>query len=168
MRRALAVAVLLWAAAPLAAQSLPEAADKQKKERKGQAKVYTDDDLRKAGARTATPPEIGAPADAAKAEPAAAATKPKADEKTDDQLRAEKKADLEKKFQEQQAIIVQVRKAMDDAQRELSDLSNYTMGPRRAALAKVVDDGNAAIAKANAAIADVEEQARRAGVSVSR
>jgi hypothetical protein len=168
MRRALAVAVVLCAAVPLSAQSLTEAAEKQKKERKGQPKVYTEDDLRKAGARVATPPEIAPAGDPAKPEPAAAAAKPKADEKTDDQLRAEKKAELEKKIQEQQAIIVQVRKAMADAQRELGDITNYTMGPRRAALMKVLDDGNAEIAKANAAIADVEEQARRAGVSVSR
>ena len=166
MRRALAVAVVLCAAAPLAAQSLGEAAEKQKKERKGQAKVYTEDDLRRAGMRTATPPEMAPAGEAAKAEPAAA--KPKGDEKTDDQLRAEKRAEFEKKIQEQLATIAQVRKAMDDAQRELSDLSNYTMGPRRAALMKVLDDGNAEIAKANAAIADIEEQARRAGVSVSR
>jgi hypothetical protein len=168
MRRALAVAALLCAAAPLAAQSLPEAAEKQKKERKGQAKVYTDDDLRKAGTRVATPGEAAPATDATKAETAAPGVKPKAEEKTDEQLRAEKKADLEKRIQEQLAIIVQVRKVMDDAQRELNDLSNYTMGPRRAGLAKVVEDGNAEIAKANAAIADIEEQARRAGVSVSR
>lgn len=168
MRRPLAVALLLCAAAPLAAQSLPEAAEKQKKERKGQAKVYTEDDLKRAGARAALPPEAAPPAEAATSEPAAAAAKPKAEEKTDDQLRAEKKAELEKKIQEQQGIIAQVRKMMDDARQELNDLSNYTVGPRRAALLKIIDDGNAEIAKANAAIAEVEEQARRAGVSVAR
>lgn len=165
MRRVLAVAVLLCAAAPLAAQSLPEAAERQKKERKGQARVYTDEDLKRAGARTAFPAE---PAPSAEASPAAAAAKTKAEEKTDDQLRADKKAELEKKIQEQQQIIAQVRKMMDDAQRELNDLSNYTVGPRRAALLKVIDDGNAEIAKANAAMAEIEEQARRAGVSVAR
>jgi hypothetical protein len=168
MRRALAVAVLLFAAGPLGAQSLPEAAEKQKKERKGQAKVYTEDDLRKAGARTATPQELAPSADQAKPDAAGAAAKPKTDEKTDDQLRAEKKAEFDKKIKDQQDLIAQVRKMMDDAQRELSDLSNYTVGSRRGALIKVIDDGNAEIAKANAAIADIEEQARRAGVSVAR
>jgi hypothetical protein len=56
---------------------------------------------------------------------------------------------------------------MADAQAELSDLTNYTYGSSRASLQKIIDDGQAEKAKAQAAIEGLQEEARRLGVSVS-
>jgi hypothetical protein len=61
-----------------------------------------------------------------------------------------------------------VREAMDEAQAELNDLTNYTMGSRRGNLLKRLEDGKAEIARAEQTIADLQEEARREGISVSR
>lgn len=150
---------------PAMAQELAKAAEKQKKARKGDTRVYTEADIRGgAGAsRLAVPPgAAAAAAPAAQAAPAARA----AGEKTDEEIRAEKRADIEKKIQEARALIEETRKAIDGAQLELNDVSNYTYGPRRAEIQKFIEDGQKQIAAQEQAIADLEEQARRAGIPI--
>ena len=176
----LSVAVCL-ALLPLPAQawqsssdqpSLAEVAQKDKERRakeKKPAKSFTDADLKSSGRSTfnvmegvsTTAPAAGE----AKAEGEAApgAAKPK----SDDELRAQKKTDLQRRLDEQKKLIEVVQKAVADAQRELGDVANTTYGSRRDALTKRVDDGAKELAKAQQAIADIQDEARRAGITLS-
>lgn len=174
-RVAVALLALIFGAGSAAAfqePSLAEIAKQEKKRRKAAAKAaeqptrtITETEL-KAGPGTAANPVVDAPAEAGAAAPAAS---PGASpEKTDDQVRDEKRAEIQKKIDEQKERMDKVRQLMADAQLELNDLSNQTMGGRRAALLKLVDDGNAELAACEARISDLEEQARRAGIPVSR
>lgn len=170
MKIAVAVSILLiLPVSALAQETMAQAAERQKKARTGQpkAKVITEDELRTAGTKGYVPaavagsasPQPGAsPGPTPSGAPAAAAPK------SDDQLRAEKKAELEKKMKELTDWIAATKKAMDEAQLELNDLSNVTLGSRREGLQKVIDGGNKNLAEAQQAIADLQEQARRAGI----
>lgn len=158
---------------------LVEQAEKTKRERAARrsagqppAKTFNNDNVKRVG----KPPEDLAPSaeatvaaaagsDAAGAKGAASEAKT---EKTEDQLRAEHRDAIQKKIDDQVKLMDIVREAMDDAQAELNDLTNYTIGSRRGALLKRLEDGKAEIAKAEQTIADLEEEARREGISVSR
>lgn len=161
----LALALSLPALAQDAPESLASVASKEKERRKAtpRAKTYTEVDLAKAS----NPDEnITAPEAAASPAPGAASGKR---DKTEDELRAEKKAQFEKRIAEQVATLGIVRKAMDDAQLELNDMTTMTQfGSRKEALQKLLDDGRAELKKGEEAIAAIEEEARRAGVQVSR
>lgn len=156
----------LLAVQPAVAQELAKAAEKQKKARRGDSKVYTEADIRggPSSSRLAVPPGAarasGAPAGQA------AAASGGAGEKSDDELRAEKKAEVEKKIQDARTRIADTRKAIENAQLELNDVSNYTYGPRRAQIQKFIEDGQKEIAAQEQSIADLEEQARRAGIPI--
>lgn len=169
MKAIVAVSALSLLALPAMAQeTMAQAAERQKKARKGQTKVITDDELK--GVRTkgyvaasadgtpqpnASPAATGAPGDA----PAA---------KSDEEQRAEKKAEIEKKIKQWTEFIADTKKSMDEAQFELNDLASNTFGSRRAGLQKIIDEGNQQVAEAQQAVADLQEQARRAGLAVSR
>lgn len=161
--------LVLALSAPVFAQDAPEslqnAASKEKERRKAapRAKTYTEVDLAKAS----NPNEnIAAPEAAASPTPGSTSGKR---EKTDDETRAEKKAQFEKRIAEQVATLGIVRKAMDDAQLELNDMTTMTQfGSRKEALQKLLDDGRAELKKGEEAIAAIEEEARRAGILVSR
>ncbi len=150
-------------------QSLPDAAAKEKERRKAvaAARTYREADLYRAGASrddvaAAAATESPSPSDS----PQPAAGKR---EKTDDEVRAEKRTAFEKQIAGQVKTMAVVRKAMDDAQLELNDTTTITQfGTRKEALQKVLDDGLAELKKAEAAIASIEEDARRQGVAVSR
>ena len=163
-----------WEAVPASAQSLAEAAAKERERRKGKTtKVVTDQELRGAG-RHLTSLDGGAPvgepspapADSASpapgAQPAAAAP-----QKSDEELRAEKKADLEKRLKQQNDIIAATRKMMEQAQLELNDTGNLTFGGRREALMKIMEEHQKEIAQAEATIEQIREEARRAGIALS-
>lgn len=150
---------------------MAQAAERQKKARKGQTKVITDDELRSTRSKgysaasvdgTTSPQPAASPA----APGAATADAPAA--KTDDQQRAEKKAEIEGKLKQWNDFIAETKKAMDQAQLELNDLGGATFGNRRAGLQKILDEGNQHIAEAQQSIADLQEQARRAGITVAR
>lgn len=161
---------------------LVEQAEKAKRERaarrstaRAPAKSFNNDNVK--GAKPADDPittaaeETGTAATATGAQAAAAkstAPEGKAAEKTDEQLRAEHREAIQKKIDDQLKLMDIVREAMDEAQAELNDLSNYTFGTRRGALLQRLEDGKAEIAKAEQTIADLEEEARRQGISVSR
>ncbi len=152
------------ALAQAATDSLPDAAEREKERRKAtpKAKVYTETSLPKATATGFERVEESSPSATASPAPGKA-------EKTVDEVRAEKKAGYEKRIAEQVRTIEVVRKAMDEAQLELNDVNTITKyGSRKDALLKILDDGQAEIKKADQAIADIEEEARREGISVSR
>ena len=158
---------------------LVEQAEKTKRERAARrsaghppAKTFNNDNVKRAGkpgedstraAETADTAAAGADAAGAKGPAPEAKT-----EKTEDQLRAEHRDAIQKKIEDQVKLMDIVREAMDEAQAELNDLTNYTMGSRRGNLLKRLEDGKAEIAKAEQTIADLEEEARREGISVSR
>lgn len=170
MTLAVGLGLALALAAPAFAQSpaeatLTEAAAKEKERRKAtrSAKEYGEADL----ARTRTPADDFAttPEPAASPSPRAGGKR----EKTDDELRAEKKAGYEKRIADKVAVMEIVRKAMADAQLELNDMTTLTqLGSRKEALQKILDDGAAELKKGEDAIAAIEEEARRAGIQVSR
>ncbi|MGE0452184.1 MAG: hypothetical protein AB7O37_06695 [Vicinamibacteria bacterium] len=161
-----------WEAVPASAQSLAEAAAKERERRKGKTtKVVTDAELRSSGRPTATPPELapaeeGAPAGSASPAPGASPAA-EAPQKSDEELRAEKKADLERRLKQQNDIIAATRKMMEQAQLELNDTGNLTFGGRREALMKIMEEHQKEIAQAEAAIEQIREEARRAGVALS-
>ena len=167
----LAVAV---AAAPAAAQSLGEAAAREKvrrdKEGKRPAlKVITEDELR--GRRTAG--TVSAPAaddtgsastssatPAATATPApggAAAAEP---QKTEEELRAEKVAEWRQKLHDAQANVANLRAKQDEIQGALND-TRTIYGPNRAALVNQLEKAKAAMAEAEQTVANLEEEGRR-------
>jgi hypothetical protein len=160
-----AALVASQAGAQAAGDSLTEAAQRERERRKAvaKAKVYTETSLPKPAASTEFERvDQEAPSSAASPEPA----KPG---KTIDEERAEKKAGYEKRIAEQVKATEVVRKAMDDAQLELNDVTTITQyGSRKDALLKILDDGQVELKKADQAIADIEEEARREGISVAR
>jgi len=159
----------LLAALPAAAQetSLSQAAEKQKKARHGDTKVFTEADLRSAsGSRLAVPAGSASAAEASAAPAAVAATASGQKDKTDEEKRADRKAEIEKKIQEARARIEELNKAISQAQLEMNDVSNYTYGPRRAGVQKFIEDSQKEIAAKNQAIADLQAQARQEGIAV--
>jgi hypothetical protein len=156
------------AGAQAATESLTDAAQREKERRKSapKGKTYTETNLPKPAVvgfeRTDEP--------ATEESQSSAATPPSGKpEKTVDEIRAEKKAGYEKRIAEQVKTIDVVRKAMDDAQLELNDVNTITQfGSRKDALLKILDDGQVELKKADQAISDIEEEARREGISVSR
>jgi len=174
MKQIACLVVLLAATAQLvSAQSLAETAAKEKKRRQSMPasdKVITNDDLGHTGKSISNPDAASATelapekADEEKADEAKA---PEKTEKTDAELREEKRAEIQGKIDEQKKLIDEQQKKVDQAQTELNDLSDGTFGPRRGGLMKTVEDGKAEIAKAQQAIEGLKDQARRAGVRVS-
>jgi hypothetical protein len=152
--------------------TLAEQAEKTKKDREkkrkqagtsGPTKVLTNDDLRSAQGNVIV--LGGVPASSATGAPAAGAA---AAEPTDAETREQKRADLQAQLDAQADFIKRLRESADQTQSELNDLGNYVFGGRRAALAQIVEERQKQIAEAEQAIADLEEQARRAGVSLRR
>jgi predicted nucleic acid-binding Zn-ribbon protein len=161
-----AVSALSLLTLPVAAQeSMAKAAERQKKARKGQTKVITEDELRNLRTKGYVAPSVDGAAAPAPTAPGAA---PAAKEKSDEEQRAEKKAAIEKKIREQSEYAGDIRKQLDDAQVELNDLSTMTLGGRRTELMRLLDEGKKKIAELEQGIADLQEQARRAGIAVSR
>ena len=157
------------------AQSLASIAQAGRRSSRGAGKVFTDADLIAARSRlgpvqavaadTAPLPVEGIPdlgfgsLDQAGSAPAPAAL----DE------RAQRKGALQQQLDQQLKVMDVVRKAVADAQSELNDLTQILFGTgRRAQLIKLVQDGQAELARGELAIAELEEQARRNGFVLSR
>ena len=175
--RASTAAAALLAAAVLAlpqavsAQSLGEAAERAKKERKGgsKSKVITDAELRQAGGTRAEPPvtssepePAAAPAGgAAPAEGAAPATTPAKPEKTEDELRAEAQAGWRDRVQKAQAEVTRLNAEANTLQTSLNDLSQNLYGSNRANTMNRLDEVKKQLAAAQQTVADLEEEGRR-------
>lgn len=176
MRRiVVAAGSLLFLAVPVAAfqegASQTQQAEKVKPEERQKKparpdKVFTNEDLLRRRADAVVTAEE-APAETegeAKAEGGAP-------EKTEDQIRAEKAAEIQKEIDRKAERAAGIRKGMETAQLELNDLSSYTYsagGGRRLALMRFLEDAKAELAKIDQAISELEEKARRQGLSVSR
>lgn len=175
---ALALAACLAVPAASFAQentSLAEQAEKTKKDREkkkdsqpsGPAKLYTNDDLRTAHGNVIV--LGGAPASSVAAPAAgASASVPASREPTEEELRAQKRADLQAQLDAQLDLVKRLRESVNEIQTELNDLSNYMYGGRRFYLRQTLEGRQKQIAEAEQAISDLDEQARRAGVSLSR
>lgn len=171
--RASTAAAALLAAAVLAlpqavsAQSLGEAAERAKKERKGgtKTKVITDAELRQAGGTRPEPPVTSSepePAAApAPAEGAAPATAPAKAEKTEDELRAEAQAAWRGRVQKAQADVTRLNAEASTLQTSLNDLSQNLYGSNRANTMNRLDEVKKQLATAQQAVADLEEEGRR-------
>jgi hypothetical protein len=150
----------------LPAQSLGEAAAKEKEKKKTKsAKVYTDDDLRRAGAGTAIPgaTETGTAPTADGATKTDSTKDPKdPKEKTDDEQKAERQAAWHKKLEKAQADVAQYQKAVDDIQAALGASQSYYT-PSRGKAVSDLDEAKSKLAQATQAAADLQEEGRRSG-----
>lgn len=168
--RILAIGVV-WAVcvAPAFAQSeesLTELARQERERRQktaAPAKVVTERDLPR-GAASSTPAEPGAAAGAAGGQ-ATPAAEPAA---TPEDEREQQRADIQRRIDDELAVIASVEKAMAESERELNNLTDYRFGTRRDLLMKSMEEGRAQIARSNQVIDDLETEARRAGVRVTR
>jgi uncharacterized coiled-coil protein SlyX len=165
-----AVSVMSLFAIPAVAQeSMAQAAERQKKARTGQTKVITESDLRSNRGKGYSAAEVdGAAAQPTTAAVATTAATPAAAPKSDDQVRAEKRAEIEAKIKQWNDFIVETRKSADQAQAEMNDLRDATLGNRRAGLQRIIDEANQHIVEAQQTITELQEQARRSGIPVSR
>ena len=170
--RASTAAAALLAAAVLAlpqvvsAQSLGEAAEKAKKERKGsKTKVITDSELRQAGAGRPEEPVTssdGAPApEASPADGAAASATPAKAEKTEDELKAEAQASWRDRVQKAQAEVTRLNAEANQLQTSLNDLSQNLYGSNRTNTMNRLDEVKKQLATAQQTVADLQEEGRR-------
>ncbi len=150
--------------------SLAGLANRSKKKSE-QSKVITGDDLRRAGGTRRNAPEsVSAnPSSSAEAEvePAAGGDAEAEPEKTEDEIRADLKSDFQSSLAFHQANIETLRKAKQEAEADLGDLATATpsvTSTRRSKQMKLLVDIDRQIAEQEQAIADVKEQARRAGI----
>ncbi len=145
-----------WADSPLAAAARQE--KKRRAKTPDPVKVITDDDLGPASDAPTASEETGSGAEAPPT-PADGASAGDANARRDD-IQREINAQLER--------IRAVRKQVDDAERELADQLGPSFGPRRAQNAQLRDDGLKAIAEIETRVAELEAEAKRLGVSVTR
>lgn len=167
LQAALVTLAFLLVPSALPAQSLSEAAKKEKERRKvaKSGKSYTEDDLRRAGDGYTTG---GAEGDTAATTEAAAKDgeapkKDKAAEKSEDELRAEASVAWRKKVQQAQD---EVKKLTDDMTRVQNDLNDNTGGyytSRRTTLINFLEDTKKKLEAAQQQLSDLEDEGRRNG-----
>lgn len=172
--RVLHAATLVAAAAfmtgPVAsAQSLGEAAAKERAKRKGKSepkKVFTEDDLRSAGGVANIPAAVDTPATAdGQAKPAEGGEKGRQakKEKTPDEIQAEQQAAWRKRVDHAQSEIDRIRQIVNDMQSDLNDTSGGVYTPRRANLQTRLTEAKTNLATAEQMLADAQEEGRRNG-----
>jgi len=158
----------------------PLAALAKKTEKKSSTKVIRADDLRKAKSRVTIPPTTGNNQDAAEDGEAASAAEGGAEggaegegegegegEATPADERAEQQSQLQQQVDEQRELIQRLQAQNEEAQTQLNNQAlAYPGNPRRAQLMERIEKNNEQIAAANQTIADLQSQARRAGVAV--
>lgn len=152
-------------------QSLGEAAAKEKARRKAleeahkkPAKSYSDSDLSNAKGTNASFPsgsDASASADPAAGKDAAATGSKK--EKTDDEKAAEVSAAWHKNLDAANKDAATYRDQVAKIQNDLNDTSSGFYGSRRATMTTQLEDAKKKLADAEAKIADLTEQGRRAG-----
>lgn len=173
-----------WTIALAAALFLPAAlagADGQKiptdKQKKPPKKVITESDLGGQPTRgtvsVATPDAPATEEKGEQAKEAGAATPAASPEPTESDKREARQKEIQAEIDYQAANIRSLQDQIDKAQAELNDLTDLTFSAegtgtgRRAALMKLIEDGNAQIKASRETISTLEEQARQAGVRVS-
>ena len=163
MAAAMLAAAFLAVPAAVQAQSLGEAAERAKKERKGKTtKVITEADLPSSGGYVpVTSAEATEAADSKETakEGTAAATKPA--EKTEDELRAEAEAKWRDQVKKAQADVTKFTQEADAIQYALNDHSTNPYGNNRVSLLNRLEEVKKDIATAKQAVVDLEETGRR-------
>ena len=184
LHAAVALAVLAGLAEVGSAQSLGELAAKEKEKRQGKPapKVITEGDLSRAGKRGTvsmtgeTTPEGGeAPAEGTTAEGGAsgeggaglssgekaAPNKPK--EKTEDELRAERRATWQKEYGVAKEKVRVHTLNVNNIQKDLNDITGGVFTERRNQVLSMLDTEKAALSSAQSELDRLDEEGRRNG-----
>jgi hypothetical protein len=149
------------------AQSLAEAAEKEKARRKqqaGTAKVITQDDLAKSGKGTFSAPEgatepTGTEAKADKDKDG----KPVAEKAKDEKPNVDAQATWKEKVKQTQEAIGKLKESIAKFETSLADMSQNLYGGTRATAASQLEKSRASLAQAEATLADLQEEGRRNG-----
>jgi hypothetical protein len=171
MRQSVACAVAIFVALPsfAAAQSLAEAAAKEREKRKAQkaGKVITEDDLRRAGTGSgnanvsmAAPDAVASPA----ASPAAGqpgAAQPGTKPKTDDEIRAEQQQAWRDKLKKAQDEVQRLTQLTESLQSGLNDLTGNVYGSARTNMINQLEAAKGELKAAQGQVAAIEEEGRR-------
>jgi hypothetical protein len=158
--------------APAPAQSLGEAAAREKERRdkegkKPPAKVFTDNDLGgRAGSGTVSQP--GSSGGSTSPETTGASPAPSAEgkgetklEPTEEELRAQKETVWRKKREVVQDEINRLAEAVDKLQSLVNDMTGTLYGPGRAGLIAQLETGKKSLAEARQMLADLDEEGRQ-------
>jgi hypothetical protein len=161
-------AALLLVAAASPAQSLSDAAAKEKARRKTvtkPGKVITDEDLRTGGGTVSSPGSTPAAAPGASPSPGAegAPKKEGQKEKTADELQAEAQADWRKRLGDANQEAATRRERVNQIQLALNDTSGGVFTPRRASLQTQLEEAQKEAAAADQKVAAITEEGRRQG-----
>jgi chromatin segregation and condensation protein Rec8/ScpA/Scc1 (kleisin family) len=161
---ALLAAAFLAFPLAVSAQSLGEAAERAKKERKGgKAKVITESELRRAGSEPPVTSSETTEASASKETPkeGTAAAAPAKVEKTEEELRAEAEAKWRERLQKANDEVTRLRDEQSQVQRALNDVSQNLYGATRTGLLNRLDAVNKDLATAQQSVSDLQEEGRR-------
>jgi hypothetical protein len=174
----LGAAAVILTGSVATAQSLADAAAREREKRKGKtqgtAKVINEEELRKAGGTVASPAateagtvSTGATSTTAttpgQGDAAAGAKAPAADEKSPDQIKAEQMAAWRQKLdlaRKQVAVYQDLIKAL---QADLNDMSGGVYTPRRAAAQTNLEKTQGELSVTQQTVADLEAEGRRNG-----
>lgn len=175
--RIVPVALLLGAAlaftpAPSSAQSLAEAAAKERERRKaaqGKGKVYTEENVNQVKGGTFSAPSgpggsaaAAAPAEGAAKEAAAGAPAGKK-EKTPEELKAEQEKAWRDKVQKANEEIANLTTRIDALQNAVNDLSQNLYGSMRSSQLAELEQARQKLAATKQSLSDLEEEGRRSG-----
>lgn len=166
---AVSAAAFLLVAVGVQAQSLTDAAAKEKARRRSvskPAKVVTDEELRQGGGTVSSSGTENAPAtgEAKTAEGQAGKEGgPAKKEKTEDELKAEAQAQWRKRMDAANAELAQAQTLATQIQAELNDTSGGVYTPRRAGLQTQLDDARKKQTEAEQKVAALSEEGRRNG-----
>src|SRR5262249_4974105 len=164
---AVTTAALLLGAAFAQAQSLSDAAAKEKERRRTvakPAKVVTDDDLRSGGSVGSSPAsDATASGEAKPAEGQPGKEGAAKKEKTEDELKAEAVAAWRKKLDAANTELSQAQGQVSQIQLELNDTSGGVYTPRRAGLTTQLEDAKKKQADAEQKVQALTEEAPRNG-----
>jgi hypothetical protein len=160
---ALATLALFLAPQALSAQSLTEAAAKEKERRKvvKGAKSFTEDDLARAGGAGASVNALpeSTPEEAPKEGQAAPAEKK--DEKTPDELKAEANAAWRKRLDAAQQNVRTQQELAGRIQNDLNDTSGGFYGARRTSLVAYLEETQKKLADAQQQVSALEDEGRK-------
>ncbi len=147
------------------AQSLTEAAAKEKERRKGKsARTLTEDDLRRAGAtrqREGVSADGTAATAAEGAAPDAKGAKDGAKPKTADEVRADQEKAWRDRLTKATDDVSKLSGQVDTMQRALNDTSQNLYGSGRATQVSRLEDAKKQLAAAQQSVLDLQEEGRR-------
>jgi len=173
---ALAAAASLVVPAGVSGQSLGDAAAREKERRKGKAKTYSEEDLRRAGGSASsfetTPPDESAATEGATTPEGAAAegaaaegsTKPETGapkEKGEDEQRAAQEKEWRERLKKSEDDVNYVIADIEKLQKSLSDLTGNYYSASRTNMLNRMDELKKKLATAQETLANVQEEGRR-------